>query len=193
MSQAAEIHEPILLAPQVLGLTQGPVLDRAMPRKAAGAGAKKPPRKRTALQKARRSKRDRIQRQVGSLPKHHGWLISKAATAQEASELSARLADQESAGLEQLTAKVLGRGTTPTECLPEVKNWKPNVDLAQVSSYILYQRLCELEALREQVMAEMVPIFNALVSRDYLEPLRDIDSSSDNDETCVENFKVKSG
>ena len=193
MSQAAEIHEPILLAPQVLGLTQGPVLDRAMPRKAAGAGAKKPPRKRTALQKARRSKRDRIQRQVGSLPKHHGWLISKAATAQEASELSARLADQESAGLEQLTAKVLGRGTTPTECLPEVKNWKPNVDLAQVSSYILYQRLCELEALREQVVAEMVPIFNALVSRDYLEPLRDIDSSSDNDETCVENFKVKSG
>ena len=130
---------------------------------------------------------------MGSLPKHHGWLISKAATAQEASELSARLADQESAGLEQLTAKVLGRGTTPTECLPEVKNWKPNVDLAQVSSYILYQRLCELEALREQVMAEMVPIFNALVSRDYLEPLRDIDSSSDNDETCVENFKVKSG
>ena len=133
-------------------------------------------RPRKTSQKEHRAKRDRFQRRVGTLPGHHGWVIGQASTAEDALSLSQRLSAQEESGLSAISVKVLGKGETPDSCVVEVRSSKPGVHLEDIRSDILYQRLCELEALKAEVLEEMKPIWDILTSRNVFVQLPDSES-----------------
>ena len=109
-------------------------------------------RQRSDKQKLLRSQREKFQRQCNQkLPKNHEWLYGLASDAELALQASSRLAAQEAAGLGPLVGRVLGHGDSPSDCIENLDGACTPDQLKTMDGSILYQRLCEMEALKGEV------------------------------------------
>ena len=61
----------------------------------------------------------------------------------------------------------MGQGSDPAECIAKLEGVCAPEQLSSADSEILYQRLCELEALREEVSLHMWRIMNTLLRRKF--------------------------
>ena len=126
-------------------------------------------RRRSDQQRLLRSQREKFQRQVKQkLPKNHEWLYGVASDGDIALQASSRLVVQEAAGLGPLMGKVLGRGSTPTDCIAKLDGACTPNQLNTMDGSLLYQRLCEMEALKAELSREMLLIMDAMLQRNLL-------------------------
>lgn len=126
-------------------------------------------RQRSDKQKVRRAQREKFRRQTcQKLPKSHEWLHGLAPDAKAALEGSERLTMQEAAGLSPIVGQVLGRGSTSSECIAKVDGACTPEQLLSIDSEILYQRLCEMQALKEEVARHMLLLMDTLAQRKFL-------------------------
>ena len=132
--------------------------------KAGGKPRKRPAFKRTSSQKMQRATQEKLERQSGvKLPIPHKWMLEMTTDLQKLSEASNRLTEQERHGLPPVILRVMGAGGTPTECIASSPEMSMNAPSQQ-----LYQRLCELEAVRSNCAECMEQIFEELLSRGYI-------------------------
>ena len=119
---------------------------------------------RTQAQKKTRATYEKLQRRTGYvLPPHHKFMFQMTEDLQKIKEASERLSRQEAVGIPPVTLLVMGHGATPDTC---VASTLP-VDLS-APSLQLYQRMCELEAVRERCTETMLQILDVLRSRQHL-------------------------
>ena len=126
-------------------------------------------RQRSDRQKLLRSQREKFQRQCNQkLPKNHEWLYGLASDAELALQASSRLAAQEAAGIGPLVGRVLGHGDSPSDCIANLDGAFTPDQLKTMDGSILYQRLCEMEALKAEVSRQMILVMDAMLQRKLL-------------------------
>ena len=80
-------------------------------------------------------------------------------------EASKRLSGQEVQGLGELRAEVLSGGGTPDRRIVSVQGTP--ADFSQIGSSDLYSRLCDLEALSQEISHWKWAVFQELLERDH--------------------------
>lgn len=124
---------------------------------------------RTEKQKRLRSKREKFERESKmKLGKQQQWIINVAPTAEKAEKAFERLKRQQEAGLQAVEGRVLGLGTSPEDCVAALLESCSQPDLRNMKSELLYERLCELSALDNEITKHMLILMNIMVDRGFM-------------------------
>ena len=124
----------------------------------------KPKAPRTIGQKLKRATKEKLLRRTGlELPQQHQFMLQVTQDLEKIHDASVRLSKQEAVGLPPVALFVMGHGVTPDTCVTS----NLPMDL-NAPSYQLYQRMCELEAVRATCAEGMLQILDVLRAREHL-------------------------
>lgn len=131
-----------------------------------GVQAKKVLFQRTYKQKSMRSKKEKFERECKmKLGKQNPWLIKLSPTAEKAEKAFKRLQRQQEAGLQPVEGRVLGLGSSPDDCVAGLLESCCRQGLESMKSEMLFERLCELTCLGDEINKHILILMDIMIQR----------------------------